>query len=213
MLAAKRRGPYLSAGEGLPLQSLEERVAYWLNQLGLIHEFRVAAIGGQSRLQEVRVRRTEQSPEVLITDVGFGVSQLLPVLVLCHYVPEGSILILEQPEIHLHPSVQAGLADLFIEVAKSRKLQIIVESHSEHLLRRLQRRIAEETLSPEDVALYFCRMEKGESKLDTLKVDEYGNISNWPKDFFGDEFGEMAAMTKAAAARRKKARDEPKAEA
>ena len=56
-----------------------------------------------------------RSAEALITDVGFGVSQILPVLVLCYYVPEGSTIILEQPEIHLHPSVQAGLADVLID--------------------------------------------------------------------------------------------------
>jgi predicted ATPase len=74
------------------------------------------------------------------------------VLVLCYYVPEGSILILEQPEIHLHPSVQTGLADVFIDAVKTRKVQIILESHSEYLLRRLQRRIAEEKVSQEDMA-------------------------------------------------------------
>ncbi|MBK9094183.1 MAG: AAA family ATPase [Anaerolineae bacterium] len=64
----------------------------------------------------------------LITDVGFGVSQVLPVLVLCYYAPEGSILLLEQPEIHLHPAVQAGLADVFVEVMKERRIQIILEA-------------------------------------------------------------------------------------
>ena len=69
--------------------------------------------------------------------MGIGVSQVLPVLVLCYYVPEGSTIILEQPELHLHPSVQAGLADVFIDVIKHRNVQILLESHSEHLLRRL----------------------------------------------------------------------------
>ena len=80
----------------------------------------------------------------LLTDIGFGVSQVLPVLVQCFYANHGSTLILEQPDIHLHPSAQAGLADLFIAAKKSPGVQILFESHSEHLLRRLQRRIAEE---------------------------------------------------------------------
>ncbi len=151
-----------------------------------------------SGLYQVLVKKTPSSVPVPLTDVGFGVSQILPVIVLCYYVPKGSIIIFEQPEIHLHPSVQAGLADVFIDAIKTRGIQIILESHSEHLLRRLQRRIAEEALAPEDVALYFCEYVEDQSRLKPLEVDPYGNIVNWPRDFFGDEMGELAAMTAAA---------------
>ena len=125
--------------------------------------------------------------------MGIGVSQVLPVLTLCYYVPEGSTIILEQPELHLHPSVQAGLADVFVDVIKHRNVQILLESHSEHLLRRLQRRIAEEALSPDDTALYFCELRNGESMLRPLQIDMFGDIHNWPDDFFGDLLGEVVA--------------------
>jgi predicted ATPase len=153
-------------------------------------------------LFQVWVRRSSRSPEVLITDVGFGVSQILPMITLCYYAPEGSTLLLEQPEIHLHPRIQAGLADVLIDAIQTRNIQIILESHSEHLLRRLQRRIAEKTLSPDQAALYFCAVDDGESHLKELKLDLFGNIQNWPEDFFGDEFGEIAAMQSAALERR-----------
>ena len=156
------------------------------------------------KLFQVWVRRNPRAPEVLITDVGFGVSQILPVIVLCYYAPEGSTLILEQPEIHLHPRVQAGLADVFIDAAKTRGVQIIVESHSEHLLRRLQRRVAEEQLSADETALYFAATKDGESLLTTLELDLFGTIKNWPEGFFGDELGEIAATSKAALRRRSK---------
>src|SRR5205823_3074821 len=135
------------------------------------------------------VQKADGAADVLLTDVGFGISQLLPVIVLCYYVPEGSTVILEQPEIHLHPSVEAGLADVFIDAIKVRKIQILLESHSEYLLRRLQRRIAEqfEDFKAEDLALYFCEFRDGESVLLPLEVDLLGNILNWPQDFFGDE--------------------------
>ena len=181
--------------------TIEEKVAYWLKELGLIDSFRVAAIAEDRPYYEVRVKRSPNSSEVLITDVGFGVSQILPVLVLCYYAPEGSTIILEQPEIHLHPSVQSGLADVFIDVIKNREIQIILESHSEHLLHRLQRRIAEEKdgLTNEDISLYFCDMTpEGNSKLTTLEMDNFGNIINWPENFFGDEMGDLFAMTEAA---------------
>jgi predicted ATPase len=115
----------------------------------------------------------------------------------------GSTVILEQPEIHLHPAVQADLADVLIDAYRKRGVQIIVESHSEHLLRRLQRRIAEKKLSRDEVGLYFCQIGAAGSSLTTLDVDLFGNISNWPSDFFGDQFGEIKAISDATLQRKK----------
>jgi len=202
LLASQAAGTKISLGKGKPRPTVEERIAEWLKELGLIHSFSLKKIGKNRRDYEVRVRRSALSAEVLITDVGFGVSQILPVLVLCYYVPKKSIILLEQPEIHLHPAVQAGLADVLIDAVKTRNLQIVVESHSEHLLRRLQRRIAEKNIAASDTALYFCRSENGASQAERLDVDMLGNIRNWPEGFFGDEMGELAAMTKAAMQRK-----------
>jgi predicted ATPase len=136
--------------------------------------------------------------------MGYGLSQFLPVLVHCYYAPEGSTLILEQPDIHLHPKAQADLADLLIEVITERNLQILIESHSEHLLNRLQRRVAEEKIAADQTALYFCRHIDGASKIDKLDMDEFGNITNWPESFFGDEMGDLFAMTEAQRERQKR---------
>lgn len=198
LLASRIQGPTISFGRGKKKRTVEERIAEWLRDMGLIHSFSLEPIARNRKDYEVRLKKTPSSPDVLITDVGFGVSQILPVLVLCYYVPEGSIILLEQPEIHLHPAVQASLADVLIEVVKKRKVQIIVESHSEHLLRRLQRRIAEGTIQSDEIALYFCRADHAESRIEKLHIDLLGNITNWPKDFFGDEMGELLAMTEAA---------------
>jgi hypothetical protein len=202
LLASRERGLTISRGKGKKRATLEEYVAFWLQKLGLIHSFRVEPIAEGGQLYRVLVKKSASAAEVLVTDVGFGVSQILPVLVICFYVPEHSTVILEQPEIHLHPSVQAGLADVFIDAFQKRGVQILLESHSEHLLRRLQRRVAEEVLKPADMSLYFCTAEDGESQTRALEMDLFGNIQNWPKDFFGDEFGEVAAMTRAAQERK-----------
>jgi predicted ATPase len=203
MLASRERGERIQRGRGKKRYSLEEYVAHWLQELGLISEFRVEEIAKGTNLYRVKVRKTPTSPEVLITDVGFGVSQVLPVLVLCYYAPEGSTILFEQPEIHLHPSVQAGLADVFIDAIRQRGVQIVVESHSEHFLRRLQRQVAEGTrFTADETALYFCEIDSGSAKLTKLHVDLYGDIQNWPRDFFGDEMSDIAARLQAARAKR-----------
>ena len=205
LLASRESGVTLSRGRGRRRQTVEERVAEWLKDLGMIDSFQVRPITRGGHLFQVWVRRDPRAAEVLITDVGFGVSQILPVITLCYYAPEGSTILLEQPEIHLHPRVQAGLADVLVDAMKTRNIQVILESHSEHLLRRLQRRVAEEKIQADQAALYFCSTERGESRLTLLDLDMFGNIRNWPRDFFGDEFGEIAAMNQAALERRKRA--------
>ncbi|HEV2495657.1 MAG TPA: DUF3696 domain-containing protein [Terriglobia bacterium] len=179
------------------------RVAEWLKDMGLIYSFRVQPVGESRTIYQCHVKITPSATEVLLPDVGFGVSQILPVLVNCAMLPDGSTLLLEQPEIHLHPFAQAALADVLIDAITNRNIQIIVESHSEHLLRRIQRRIARGVLEAEDTALYFCHLKNGTSAIEKLDVDSYGNIRNWPEDFFGDEMGELADMTLAAMERQK----------
>lgn len=197
LLASQTFGKIIPRGQGKENQTVAECVAEWLQKLGLIESFQLKRIVEHRQEYEVRVKVSANASDVLITNVGFGVSQILPVLVLCYYAPEGSTLIFEQPEIHLHPSVQAGLADVFIDVIKTRNMQIVLESHSEHLLRRLQRRIAEEQLQADQTALYFATFAEGESKLEQLQMDLFGNITNWPPNFFGDEMGDLVAMTEA----------------
>ena len=183
--------------------SIDEQILSWLQRLELIDSYDVLPASDTSRDYEFLVKKYKDGPEVRLTDVGFGVSQVLPVLILCYYAPEGSILILEQPEAHLHPKVQSELADVLIDVVKNRNVQIILESHSAHLLHRLQRRIAEEQMSAADTAFYFCQINDGTSEIERLKVDEYGNIRNWPQNFFGDDMGDLVAKTKAEMQRRK----------
>lgn len=202
VLAATRDGRMRSLGRRKRKRPFQEIIAHWLRELGLIQDFRIDEIADGTNIYRASVQATPASAPAGLTDVGFGVSQLLPVLVLLYYVPEGTTVVLEQPEIHLHPAVQSGLADVMLNVAEARRLQIIVESHSEHLLRRLQRRVAEGSACHEEVKLYFVSMRGHDASVDDLALNEWGEVENWPDHFFGDEFGELAAISEASLSRR-----------
>jgi predicted ATPase len=186
----------------------EAVVAQWLKQMGLISSFAVSEIAPGRDEFEVRVKVSPTSDEVKLTDVGFGVSQVLPVIVQAFYAPRNSTVLIEQPELHLHPAAQGGLADLFIaaisarEEGEPRGVQLIIESHSEHMLRRLQRRIAEGGIDAESVALYVCYQSGSGATMKRLEVDKYGDILNWPPDFFGNELADVVAQAEIGLKRR-----------
>lgn len=202
ILSASLRGEMRNLGPKKRLRTFQEMIAHWLKELRLIEEFTIEEIATGSNLYRARVKRDRFSAETLLTDVGFGISQVLPALVLLYYVPEGSTVLMEQPEIHLHPSVQSGLADVILAVARTRNVQVIIESHSEHLLRRLQRRVAEGKVEADDVKLYFTQAAKGVATLSDLDLNKEGEIRNWPENFFGDELSEISAIKKASLKRK-----------
>lgn len=208
ILAAEASGRKLNRGRRKRQQSFTQFIAQWLVDLGVIDSFTVRPTAPGRKDYEVKVKTTGEHTEVALPDVGFGVSQVLPALVQAFYCPAESIVWMEQPEIHLHPQVQAELADVFIsavqayEHGRPRNVQLIVETHSEHFLNRLQRRVAEQALVPEDVAIYFARPTSTGAALEELKVNLLGDITNWPENFFGDEMGDIVARTEAASKRR-----------
>ena len=206
LLSARLRQLKTSNKEtGMPI---EEKISEWLQKMDLAHSFSLGLSGSlEDNNYEVRIQKSPNSAQVTLADMGHGLADLLPLLVHCYYVPERSTLILEQPGVHLHPMAQAQLADLFLDVIAERNLQILVESHSEHLLTRLQRRVAEKQIGQDDVALYFCRNNEGVSTIEQLEVDELGNIRNWPENFFGDVMGDMFALTDSQMERKKEARN------
>ena len=202
ILSATKGGKKRNLAPRKRLKSFQEMIGHWLDELGLARRFGVVEIASGSNLYRATVKKDDASAEAVLPDVGFGVSQVLPALVLLYYVPRGSIVLMEQPEIHLHPSAQGGLADAILSAAKARDLQVIVESHSEHLLRRLQRRVAEEEASSDDVKLYATSVMGGRGEISDLELTPLGEIRKWPEEFFGDELGEILAIRRATLSRR-----------
>lgn len=164
-----------------------EGVSKWLVRMKVADKLEVKQLGRSTRY-EVAIHR--DGVEANLRDVGIGISQVLPVLTVAYFAPSGSTIMLEEPEIHLHPLAQSTLAELFVEVSKERKVQFIVETHSEHLFRRMQTLIARQEITPDDAAMYFVERDGKAARMRPLELDDFGRVKNWPEDFFGNALGE-----------------------
>ncbi len=208
ILSSKSSGRMINTRDKTQRKPLDILIAEMLKKMGLVDAFEINRISNERNDYAVKVRTPGDRHFVDIPDVGVGVSQVLPVIVELFYAPAGSTIIMEQPELHLHPSAQANLADVMIDAIhakedfKKRNIQLIIESHSEHFLRRLQRRIAEGVLNQDELSAYFVK-NNGSSEIEKLQVDLFGDISNWPDNFFGDIQGDIYLQSLAGLDRRK----------
>ena len=181
ILSARHLGRKLQFKPKARNMDFEEVIGKALKDMELVEDYRIVQIGNRQDY-EVKVKIKGIGNFVSLPDVGFGVSQVLPVVVQLFYAPDDSIIFIEQPEIHLHPRAQSLLADIIVDAikmrenAKKKRLQLIIETHSEYLLRRLQMRMSDETLSPDDLRAYFVVNRDNQSELNKLEVDLYGNI-------------------------------------
>lgn len=173
-------------------------VSRWLKRMGIAEQIEVRQVGRSSRY-EVVIHKDGVIAN--LRDVGIGVSQVLPVLTVAYFVPPGSTVLLEEPEIHLHPLAQSVLAEMFAEVSQKRRIQFIVETHSEHLFRRMQTLIAQRKTNTTKCQMLFVERHGADAVLVQLDVDEFGTVRNWPPHFFGDTVGEAREQAKARAQR------------
>ena len=124
-------------------------------------------------------------------DVGYGVSQVVPVL--AAVFSKKSLISIEQPELHLHPRLQGRLADILISAHKNNGSQFLIETHSESLMLRIQRKIREEEINPDDVKILYVNPDgNGFSSVSEIDLDENGNFtSEWPNGFFEERFDDI----------------------
>ena len=175
------------------------KLSQWCERMGLALKVELVSYpGGFFRLMLVD---THTEVAITIADAGFGASQLLPILIQGLIAPEGGTMLLEQPEIHLHPKAQADLADFLVEVSR-RGVGVIVETHSEHLLTRLRRRIAEESLDRSHVALYYVTRSEEGSQVTPVEINEYGQVPDAPQGFFAEGFNETFDILEAVGDRK-----------
>lgn len=182
----------LRSGEGI------DAIQRSLKQLKMAEEVRLQKLA--PGFVAVSLHDPESGRIDNLADVGFGVSQVLPILATLATAMPSSTILIEQPELHLHPEAQGALADVLIELALERRLRLVIETHSEHLLLRIQRRIAEaETLHPSDVAVYFV----DGGSVSRAQISPLGQIdpSAMPSGFFDEDWEDLMKLTEAAAKR------------
>lgn len=186
--------------------TLHEAAVDWLSHMGVVSGINATDRGKFGR--ELQVQTPGLTKYHDLTNVGVGVSQVLPIVVMALLAGQGSLLVFEQPELHLHPKVQARLADFFIAMTAMDK-QCLVETHSEYLIYRLRRRIAEAEGDSQDdlVALYFVERVAGETRIRPVGINRFGALAEWPKDFFDQSQDEAEHIIRAAARKHKAARD------
>ena len=187
---------------------LIDKINNWLSELKFNVELEVVQVRGD--IYQLNVKQNGLS--INIADVGFGLSQILPIIAEClnyssediqFYGPHfsrqkiGKFVISEQPEIHLNPMIQAQLGDLFIEIADS-NMSLLIETHSEHIISRVQRRVADETLKPEDISIYFISKNKNKSIVKKISMSPNGTFDYWPDGFFQDDYNDSIEILKAS---------------
>ena len=134
--------------------------------------------------------------QINLAATGAGVSQIVPVVVQTLLAPKDGCLIVEQPEIHLHPAAQTTLADLFLEHLQDGR-QYVVETHSEHFVLRLRRRVAEGQAKADDLNLLFVEKTGSETKIRPLRIGRSGQFNEWPENFFEEGYQEAMALAEA----------------
>ena len=181
-------------------EEIRDAVNLWFEQFDIPYELNVtklgeASLGGEHITIALTDKRTDT--QVTLADVGYGINQILPVIIEGIASQEGAILCVEQPEIHLHPRLQANIADLMIDTIADepgKRKQWIVETHSELLILRIQRRIREGKIKPEDISVLYVDPNDDSVEGSAIKVLRLGEDSyfkdNWPNGFFADALNE-----------------------
>lgn len=180
--------PMLLARLGSADQSAWDRLAIDLSSYGkasglfeevVVHRFE----GGESSPFQLRVRLAGQKKEINLVDVGYGVSQVLPILVDALVEQSSGFFLMQQPEVHLHPRAQAELGTFIASLARSRDHRFMVETHSDYLVDRLRMEVKNKTIKPEMVAILFLERQGSEVKIHRIEIDSSGNIVGQPDSY------------------------------
>lgn len=158
-----------------------KQIAEWLSHLGIAQAVDVSRVGA-SDLFTVSVT-LEDGDKFPIADLGYGISQALPVLTQCSFAPERSTLLFEQPELHVHPLASKGLAKVFVDTVQDKDCRVCIETHSPELVKAFCNLVSQGLLNEGDISLYSVRRIDGKSQFNKIDIDSGGDTyDNWMKD-------------------------------
>lgn len=182
-------------------RSLISAVHLWLRALGIAERVEIRPSG---RVLEFDLIDPQTRAKRDLTSVGVGASQILPVVVLCLLAKPGDLVLIEQPELHLHPGPQQVLGDFLLGISQTGR-QLVVETHSEYLVNRLRLRMVEQELDqdPDAVRLLYAKRSSGATEFEELRPDKRGMFDEWPEGFFDQSPKESEAIVRAAVERRR----------
>jgi len=174
--------------------TLKEALNVWARYLGVAREIKSSEAGQSGYTWQVVHKEGQRA--LPLSALGVGVSQILPILVTGLLSPKNTLLIIEQPELHLHPRVQARLGDFFMGLAKCQK-QCLIETHSENLVNQLRYHIVEAGgQDKSDCLIYFVDQdEQGAAKFKQIEISPNGNILNWPEGFLDESIYQEELIT------------------
>ncbi len=178
-------------------REIKSKVDFWMKEFDIAKSTKLRQYGRS--LFQYYLTDWHTGTQVRLIDVGFGASQLLPLIVQSYLAPRNTLIVAEQPEIHLHPKAQATLADMMIDSILRQDKKIVVETHSEHLLMRLLTRIAQGAINNTDLAIYYCDPTDSGTQVIPVSIDEKGRIDSsvLPRGFFEEDYAEIMEYTKA----------------
>ena len=184
---------------GRSMRSMIQELDHWLDKkFRILKNVTIHDLDKGKTVKAILADDPRGEKKINLAAMGTGLSQIVPVIVQTVLTPQDGCLIVEQPEIHLHPAAQATLADLFVEYTRKEKgPQFIIETHSEHFVLRIRRRIAEGKLPPNRVTIFFVQKERGQTKVRQLKLRRNGQFVRWPRGFFEEGYKEAMALAEA----------------
>jgi predicted ATPase len=180
--------------KGKAKKNLLREVTNWMANAEIASSIYIQSF--TDRYFEVIVRNFYTNEEENLADVGFGCGQVIPILVAGFHVRQGGVLIAEEPEIHLHPKAQAELGSL-VHILYRRGIQLFIETHSEHLLVRLQSHVARGEIDPEDVHVFYVDPagKKRAKEITRIPLGKDGYFQKkWPKGFFPERLQEAERL-------------------
>ena len=179
-------------------KGIREKVREWLMNFGISLDFDLEELsgktGGSTNTYKIMLIDPNTKTEVNLVDVGFGASQILPIIVEGFNAPKNSLVMIEEPEIHLHPRAQSTMGDLLVDIAKFNEKKLIVETHCDLLIRRVCKNILQGNIDHTDVVIYYFEPTESGTEVKTITINKNGQFENFPDGFFEESFEEAMEM-------------------